>query len=306
MTNLPAAMRETLAQSYAIDAPETVQALKSADGTRKYLFRLADGNCIETALMKYRHGNSVCISSQAGCRMGCKFCAQTAQNALAAQRDEAPNLRNLSAGEMAAQVYAVVQDTGEAVNNVVLMGIGEPLDNLDNVADFFHIITAEEGMNLSGRHISLSTCGIVPEIDRLAGMHLPLTLSVSLHAADDATRSALMPVNNKYPLAALLAACARYQTATGRRVTYEYAVIPGNNDTTNDAKQLAALLKKSGAHINLIPVNAVDGGFSAADDDEVRRFRQQLVSLGLNATVRRRLGADINAACGQLRLSQLR
>ena len=301
MTNLPAALRTALSETYRIDAPEIVKKLRSKDGTVKYLMRLVDGNHVESSLMKYAHGNSICVSSQAGCRMGCRFCAQTAQN----EATHSNLVRSLAAGEIAGQVYAALAESGEAINHVVLMGIGEPLDNFDAVVDFFRIITDARGQNLSGRHVSLSTCGLVPQINRLAELSLPLTLSISLHAPTDAKRGEIMPVNAAYPIRDLVEACAAYQQTTGRRVSYEYAVMPGFNDSAADADALARLLKKSRAHINLIPLNPVANSSQAgAADTDVRKFQTRLIGLGMNVTVRRRLGADIEAACGQLRKAE--
>lgn len=292
MTNLPAALRQELSDKFFIDAPKAVRVQTSKDGTQKYLFSLCDGNCVETVLMQYSYGNSLCISSQVGCRMGCRFCAST-QGGL---------VRNLSAGEMLAQVYAAMRYSGHKVNRIVLMGIGEPLDNFDAVMDFISIITDERGMNLSIRNITLSTSGLVPAIQKLAQRNLGLTLSVSLHGADNKTRSSMMPVNDAWPLEKLIPACRKYQQATGRRVSFEYAMVKGVNDSEADAKNLAAMLKGMGSHINLIPVNPVDGSaYGPSDDKRVKEFCGRLNSLGLNATIRRRLGTDIDAACGQLR-----
>lgn len=293
MTSLPLDFRAQLAQNWVVDAPAVVRKLVSSDGTIKYLMQLADGNCVETVLMRYNHGNSLCISSQVGCRMGCKFCA-SAPGGL---------VRNLTAGEMLGQVYAAERDSESRVASIVLMGIGEPLDNMSNVLDFITTITDEKGHNLSGRGITLSTCGLVPQIRELAQHKLGITLSISLHAAGDKARSALMPVNHSYPLGELLAACRYYQKATGRRVSFEYAMVQGVNDTPADAEKLAALLKGMGAHVNLIPINPVESsGYEATQGAQVASFQKQLQVLGLNATTRRRLGADINAACGQLRM----
>lgn len=292
MTNLPAALRAGLKERFAIERPAVERVQQSADGTRKYLLALADGSRVEAVRMQYRHGASLCISSQVGCRMGCRFCA-SAKGGL---------VRNLTAGEMAGEVYAVLAETGEAVSGIVLMGVGEPLDNFDAVADFYSIITDPDGLDLSGRNISLSTCGLVPGIERLAAMKLPLTLSVSLHAADDATRSRLMPVNDAWPIAKLMDACRRYRGATGRRVSYEYTLVRGVNDRPEDAKNLAALLRGTDGHVNLIAVNeAGRAGCRATAAGEVQAFQKALSALGVNATVRRTLGADISAACGQLR-----
>ncbi len=297
MTDQPKALLARLAESAAIAAPVIVRRQQSRDGTVKYLLRLADGNCIETVLMHYRYGYSVCVSTQVGCAMGCRFCAST----------QAGRVRDLTAGEIAAEVYTVQRelwqrDAAARVSHIVLMGIGEPLHNYDNVLRFLRIISGAGGLNIGMRNISLSTCGLVPQIDRLAKENLQLTLSVSLHAPDDATRSAMMPVNDAFPLEQLIPACRRYQAATGRRISFEYAMVRGVNDSDDMARKLAALLKGMGAHVNLIPVNPVDGSpYSASDDANIRRFCARLQALGQNATVRRRLGADISAACGQLR-----
>ncbi len=292
MSNLPAAFRQKLAEGWAVEAPKAVWQRQSRDGTVKYLFRLGDGHCVESVLMRYQHGNSLCISSQVGCRMGCRFCAST-QSGL---------VRGLTAGEMAGQVYSAERESGCSVSHIVLMGIGEPLDNFDNVMDFMEIITDERGKNLSGRNLSLSTCGLVEEIERLAEKRLPLTLSISLHAADDETRQSLMPVARRYPIARLLAACRAYQSETGRRISYEYAVVPGVNDRREDAEKLAGLLRGMGGHVNLIPVNPVEGSpYQHHSRKAAEALCARLTALGLNATVRRSLGTDIGAACGQLR-----
>ena len=258
----------------------------------KYLFGLADGNSIETVLMRYSYGNSVCVSTQVGCRMGCRFCAST----------QGGRVRNLTAGEIANEIYAVMADTGERVSHIVLMGIGEPLDNFDNVMDFLSIISCPQGVNIGMRNISLSTCGLVPMMEKLAQKKLGLTLSVSLHAPTNEMRSSMMPVNDAYPLEKLIPACRTYQRATGRRISFEYSIARGVNDSEQTARKLAKLIEGMGAHVNLIPINPVDGSpYSAADAANVRRFQNTLLSLGVNATVRRRLGTEISAACGQLR-----
>lgn len=292
MTDLPKALLAQLEEQYTIASLSIRRRQQSRDGTVKYLFALGDGNCIETVVMRYRYGNTVCVSTQVGCRMGCRFCAST-QNG---------RVRNLTAGEIAAQLYAAEADLGQRISHMVLMGIGEPLDNFDAVMDFLSIVTSPEGANLSMRNISLSTCGLVPMIDRLAQKKLQLTLSVSLHAPNDELRSSMMPVNDSYPVAQLIAACRRYQNTTGRRVSFEYSMVRGVNDGEAQARQLAALIKGMGAHVNLIPINPVNGSpYSASDAANIRRFAARLTALGVNATVRRRLGADISAACGQLR-----
>ena len=292
MTDQPKALLKTLEEQYYIAAPAIRRRQQSRDGTVKYLFALEDGNCIETVVMRYKYGNTVCLSTQVGCRMGCRFCAST----------QAGRVRNLEAGEIAAQLYAAQRDIGERISHIVLMGIGEPLDNFDNVMDFLAIISSEEGANIGMRNISLSTCGLVPMIDRLAEKKLQLTLSISLHAPNNAMRSSMMPVNDAYPVEQLIAACRRYQKTTGRRISFEYSMVRGVNDSDATARQLADLIRGMGAHVNLIPINPVDGSpYSATDAENVRRFQQALTRLGVNATVRRRLGSDISAACGQLR-----
>ena len=292
MTDQPKALLAKLEEGYTIAAPAIVRRQQSKDGTVKYLFALEDGNCIETVIMRYHYGVTACVSSQVGCRMGCRFCAST----------QAGRVRNLEAGEIAGQIYAAQKDIGERISHIVLMGIGEPLDNFDNVMDFLSIISSPDGVNIGMRNISLSTCGIVPMIDKLAEKKLQLTLSISLHAPNDAMRSGMMPVNDAYPVAQLIAACRRYQQTTGRRVSFEYSMVRGVNDSPATAKELAALIRGMGAHVNLIPINPVDGSpYSATDAENVKRFQSLLTDLGVNATVRRRLGSDISAACGQLR-----
>ena len=291
MTDLPKAFRERIAANGGVSAPviERKQVSKQ-DGTIKYLWRLSDGNCIETVLMGYHHGNSVCISSQVGCAMGCSFCASTVGG----------RVRDLTAGELLDQVVFTQKDSGQPISNLVLMGIGEPLDNYDNVRRFLTLVNHPEGINIGMRHISLSTCGLIPGIQRLAQEGLQLTLSVSLHAPDDETRSALMPVNRAYPVAALLEACQAYFEQTGRRISYEYALIDGVNDTPRHAKLLGQQLAGSGAHVNLIPLNDVAES-PLRPSRRVSAFQKQLLERGVNATVRRRLGSDIDASCGQLR-----
>ncbi len=292
MTDQPKALLAKLEEEYYIAAPIIQRRQQSRDGTVKYLFRLADGNCIETVVMRYNYGNTVCVSTQVGCRMGCRFCAST----------QAGRVRNLEAGEIAAEIYAAQKDIGERISHIVLMGIGEPLDNFGNVMDFLTIISSPEGVNIGMRNISLSTCGIVPQIDKLAEKKLQLTLSISLHAPNNAMRSQMMPVNDAYPVEELIAACRRYQKVTGRRISFEYSMVRGVNDSPATAKELAKLIRGMGAHVNLIPINPVDGSpYSATDAENVKRFQNMLTELGVNATVRRRLGSDISAACGQLR-----
>lgn len=306
MTNIGKATKERLAAVASYHLPVVKRKLTSAlDGTVKYLFGLADGHAVESVLMQYEHGTTICISSQVGCAMGCKFCASTIGG----------KVRNLTAGELVGQVIAAAKDSGKRIGGIVLMGIGEPLDNYDNVIKFLHLVNHAEGQNIGYRHISLSTCGLVEKIDRLAGEALPITLSISLHAADDETRSAIMPINRRYPVEELLAACRRYYQKTGRRISFEYTLIAGKNDAPEAAKRLAVLLNRSlrtrtetmPIHVNLIPVNEVaETGFRRADKRAVARFSAVLAENGIRATVRRKLGADINASCGQLRREALR
>lgn len=292
MTNLPKSFLQQMEQQCTIETLRPLRKQCAKDGTVKYLFGLADGNSIETVLMRYSYGNSVCVSTQVGCRMGCRFCAST----------QGGRVRNLTAGEIANEIYAVMADTGERVSHIVLMGIGEPLDNFDNVMDFLSIISCPQGVNIGMRNISLSTCGLVPMMEKLAQKKLGLTLSVSLHAPTNEMRSSMMPVNDAYPLEKLIPACRAYQRATGRRISFEYSIARGVNDSEQTARKLAKLIEGMGAHVNLIPINPVDGSpYSAADAANVRRFQNTLLSLGVNATVRRRLGTEISAACGQLR-----
>ncbi|MBR4186585.1 MAG: 23S rRNA (adenine(2503)-C(2))-methyltransferase RlmN, partial [Clostridia bacterium] len=279
--------------------PAVERKLVSAiDGTVKYLYRMTDGECVESVFMHYEHGTSLCVSSQAGCAMGCRFCASTLNG----------KARNLTASEILGQAAVTAYDTGERVDGIVLMGIGEPLDNYDSVVRFLRLVSDERGMGIGLRHVSLSTCGLVPRIYDLAEEGLPVTLSVSLHASDDETRSALMPVNRRYPIAELLAACRAYFEKTGRRVSFEYTLIAGKNDSREDAARLANVLRKgmrAPCHVNLILLNEVkETGLATPLRARANEFMNELVSHGVNATIRRRLGADINASCGQLRLSR--
>ena len=299
MTTLSKALRARLSECCEWRLPTPVEELVSkVDGTVKYLFRLIDGECIESVLMKYRHGNTLCISSQVGCRMGCRFCASTIGG----------KVRDLTPSEMLGQVIAATKASGERVSNIVMMGIGEPLDNYDNVIRFLHLVNHPDGVGIGYRHISLSTCGLVDGIRRLAREGLPITLSVSLHAPTDEARSEIMPINRRYPIAELMAACTDYFAATGRRISFEYTLIAGKNDTAEDADRLAALLRSTvgadGApvHVNLIRANEVkETGFSGTSVAAANAFAERLERRGLTATVRRRLGSDVNAACGQLR-----
>ena len=293
MTNLPASLREKLSDAYYIPKLSIIKKLVSKiDGTQKYLLRLEDNNCVEAVLMKYKYGNSICISTQVGCRMGCKFCASTL----------AGLVRSLRPSEMLDEIYTVTHDSGQRVSNVVLMGIGEPMDNFDNVMKFLRILSSPEGYNLSLRHLSLSTCGVVDKIYEMAEMKLGLTLSISLHAPNDEIRSQTMPINRRYPIDELLKACRYYFKVTGRRISFEYALIEKVNDEIWHADELAHRLKGMSAHVNLIPVNPVkERGFKRGSRQRIEAFRKALEDRGINATVRRELGSDINAACGQLR-----
>lgn len=301
ITNLPKKLRDYLIENTTDTLPKVERKLVSKlDGTVKYLFRLYDGECIESVFMRYKHGNTLCISSQVGCRMGCRFCASTIGG----------RVRNLLPSELLGQVIAASADMGERVSNIVMMGIGEPLDNFDNVIKFLHLVNAEGGLNIGYRHISLSTSGVVPKIRELAEIELPITLSISLHATTDEKRSAIMPINNKWGIDELLSACKYYYTKTGRRISFEYTLISGKNDTDEDAAALARLLTQAfrgtGApiHVNLIRVNEVkETGYKSGTSESANRFCDILNKNGCVATLRRRLGSDVNAACGQLRRS---
>ena len=293
MTNLPKSLRQTLAEKHPIAPPKVVRRQESQrDGTIKYLWELSDGNCVETVLMRYHYGNTVCISTEVGCRMGCAFCASTLGGLV----------RRLEPFEMLDQVLFTQVDSGLPISHIVLMGIGEPLDNFDNVMRFLDLVNSPDGMNISMRHISLSTCGLVPKIDELAQRKLQLTLSVSLHAPNDAVRNTIMPVNKAYPSQQLLDACRRYYAATNRRISFEYAMIQGVNDSQEDAKELLRRLKGLPAHFNLIPLNHVEESpLKPSTRAAVAAFQKTLEDGGITATVRRTLGGDIDASCGQLR-----
>lgn len=291
MRNLPKNLREKLNTAYPLFVPRAARKqVSSLDGTVKYLWELSDGNCVESVLMRYRHGNTVCISSQAGCRMGCAFCASTI----------AGKARDLTPAEMLDQVIFTQMDTGEAVSNIVLMGIGEPLDNLDAVLRFLELVNHPDGLNIGMRHISLSTCGLIPGIRRLAELELQLTLSISLHAPDSETRSRIMPVNRAYDVELLFACCHDYFQKTGRRISFEYALIDGVNDHDWQADLIAQKLRGMPGHVNLIPLNDVAES-SLKPSRRLAAFQKKLESHGLTATVRRSLGGDIDASCGQLR-----
>lgn len=293
MTNLSKALRETLDGQYYITVPTVARKqVSQKDGTIKYLWRLSDGNCVETVLMQYHHGNTVCISSEVGCPMGCAFCASTIGGLV----------RRLAPSEMLDEVLFTQLDSGLPISNIVLMGIGEPLDNYDTVLKFLELVNSKDGLNIGMRHISLSTCGLVPKIKDLAERDLQLTLSVSLHAPDNETRSRIMPVNRAYPVETLIAACREYFEKTGRRISFEYAMIRDVNDSVADAQQLLKLLKGMPAHINLIPLNNVEESpLKPSSRETVFRFQKTLEDGGVTATVRRTLGSDIDASCGQLR-----
>ena len=293
MTNIPGALKDRLKSECSLTtlAIETVQTSK-IDGTKKYLFTLPDGNHVESVFMKYRHGNSVCISSQVGCRMGCRFCASTIDGLV----------RSLTAAEMLDQIYAITLDTGLRVSNVVVMGIGEPLDNYDNLVRFIRMLSNDKGLNISQRNITVSTCGIVPNILRLAEEDLKITLALSLHAATDVKRKELMPVADAYSIKELMDCCRAYFDKTGRRISFEYALVDGSNDSDEDADLLSSLAKGVGAHINLIPVNPVkERSYKRSSAGRIAAFKNKLEKNGINVTIRRELGSDIDGACGQLR-----
>ncbi len=292
MSNISKQLRTKLSENFCLKSLNIERKLESkTDNTVKYLYRLDDGNFIETVLMEYNHGYSLCVSSQVGCKMGCNFCASTI----------AGFVRNLEPSEILLQIYETERDSGKKIDSIVMMGIGEPLDNFSNVVKFLELLSCPEGRNMSLRHVALSTCGVVPKIRKLCELHLGLTLSVSLHASDNNRRSEIMPVNRAYPIEELLSACRDYIKNTGRRITFEYAVINDVNSSEADARKLAELLKGINCHVNLIPVNNVKERSYTSSMKTVNRFREMLVQRGINATVRRTLGADINAACGQLR-----
>ena len=293
MSNLPKALRESLAEKYPLHIPQVVRKQESQrDGTIKYLWELADGNCVETVLMRYHYGNTVCISTEVGCRMGCAFCASTLGGLV----------RKLEPYEILDQVLFTQIDSGLPISHIVLMGIGEPLDNFDNVMRFLELVNHPDGMNISMRHISLSTCGLVPMIDKLAERKLQISLAISLHGPNDEIRNRIMPVNKAYPIAQLLSACRRYYDATSRRIHFEYAMIDGLNDREEHARELLKLLKGLPAHVNMIPLNHVEESpLKPSSKAAVAAFQQILEKGGVTATVRRTLGGDIDASCGQLR-----
>ncbi len=292
MTNLPKDMREKIKESGFTVLEEETRQVSKKDGTVKFLFKLSDGQMIETVFMKYSYGNSICISSQAGCRMGCRFCASTIGGLV----------RNLSASEMLEQVYAAMRITGERISNIVIMGTGEPLDNYDNVLRFIRLITDEKGYNLSMRNITMSTCGLVPQILKLADEKLAITLAISLHAPNDEKRRKLMPIAKKYSISEILEACKRYFEITGRRISFEYSLVKGQNDSREDALELSRLLKGLNSHVNLIPVNSIEErDYEKGDNNSIQNFKLVLEKNSINVTIRRSVGSDIDAACGQLR-----
>ena len=296
MTNLSLELRKKLEENYTMCNYKILKKQESKDGTIKYLFDVLDGNAIETVLMRYHHGNSICVSSQIGCKMGCKFCASTGINFI----------RSLTSGEIVEQIIAVEQDTGEKISNVVFMGIGEPFDNYDNVVNAIRIINNPKGLNIGARHISISTSGLVPKIYQLAEENIQCTLSISLHATSNEKRSSMMPVNNAYPLEELMKACKEYITKTNKRISFEYALAKDNNDNLQDAKELVKLLKGMLCHVNLIPINKIENGkFDKSSNENIMKFRDYLNEHGIVATIRRELGSDIDAACGQLRRKEL-
>lgn len=293
MTNISKATREKLRKNtYVSTLKIREKYVSKLDGTVKYLFELPDKNCIESVVMRYHHGLTICISSQVGCRMGCRFCASTIGGLY----------RSLTAGEILNQVIFAQKDIGERISNIVIMGIGEPLDNYDNIVKFLHNVNNENGINIGYRHITLSSCGVVSGIYKLAEEKLPITLTISLHAPNDKIRDTIMPINHKWNISELMKACKVYADTTGRRISFEYSLIHGVNDSIENAKELARLIKPLHGHVNLIPVNKVEErDFHKGSTQDIRAFCDMLISLGINATVRRELGSDISASCGQLR-----
>lgn len=293
--NIPKALKNSLNEKIYISKTEIYRKLESKlDGTNKYLIELEDGNIIESVLMRYKHGNSICISTQVGCRMGCKFCASTVDGLA----------RNLAAGEMIGQIISVQKDIGERISNIVLMGSGEPFDNLDNLITFFKVVHEEKGLNIGYRHITVSTCGIVSGIERLTELNLPINLAISLHQIDQEKRREIMPIAKRYSIDELLKASKKYAQKTKRRVTYEYALIEGVNNDVDTAKGLAKLLKNSLSHVNLIPVNSIEGDrYKRPSEESIKAFLSTLTRYRIDATVRRELGSDISGACGQLKRS---
>ena len=297
MTNLSVELREKLKENYTMCNYKILRKQESSDGTKKYLFDVLDGNAIETVLMEYHHGKTVCVSSQIGCKMGCKFCASTGIQFV----------RSLSSGEIVEQILAVEQDIGDKISNIVFMGIGEPFDNYDNVMKAIRIINNQKGLNIGARHISVSTSGLVPRIYDFANEDLQCTLSISLHATSNEKRSSMMPVNQRYPIEELMKACKDYIAKTNKRISFEYALAKDNNDNLEDAKELVKLLKGMICHVNLIPINKIENGkYTKSTNENIIKFRDYLNDNGIVATIRRELGSDIDAACGQLRRKNLK
>ena len=297
MSNVPVKLLDKLKEDAYLMALEPIRVQTSKiDGTQKYLFRLYDGNVIESVLMKYHHGNSVCISSQVGCKMGCRFCASTLDGCV----------RNLTPSEMLDQVYRIQTISGERVSNIVIMGSGEPMDNYDNVTKFLELINAKDGLNISLRNITVSTCGLVPKIKQLADLKLQITLAISLHAPNDELRKTMMPIAYKYSIAEIMDACRYYLDITGRRISFEYSLVKGVNDTKECANQLIELVRGLNCHINLIPVNPIkERDYEQSNKDAIMAFKNKLEKCGINVTIRREMGRDIDGACGQLRKSYL-
>ncbi|MDO4187707.1 MAG: 23S rRNA (adenine(2503)-C(2))-methyltransferase RlmN [Lachnospiraceae bacterium] len=293
MGNVPNALKEKLLDEYMIYTVTKARMQESKeDGTRKYLFELHDGEYVESVFMRYAHGNSVCVSSQVGCRMGCSFCASTLDGLV----------RNLTAGEMLGQVYAIMEDTGERISNVVIMGSGEPFDNYDNVVDFMRLLSHEKGLNISGRNITVSTCGLVDKIRKFADEEMSATLAISLHASNDEKRKRIMPVANSFSIKEIIDACKYFFDKTGRRLTFEYSLIAGVNDSEEDASELSSLLRGLNCHVNLIPVNpVVETGYKSPSKEAAQAFKNKLEKKSINVTIRREMGRDIDGACGQLR-----
>lgn len=297
MTNISLELRKKLKENYTMCNYNILKKQESKDGTIKYLFDVLDGNAIESVLMSYHHGYSICVSSQIGCKMGCKFCASTGINFI----------RDLTSGEIVEQILAVEQDTGVRISNVVFMGIGEPLDNYDNVVNAIRIINNQKGLNIGARHISVSTSGLVPKIYKLAEENIQCTLSISLHATNNEKRTKMMPVNKSFPIEELIKACKDYISKTNRRISFEYALAKDNNDNLEDAKELVKLLKGMLCHVNLIPINKIENGaYTKSSNENIMKFRDYLNEHGIVATIRRELGSDIDAACGQLRRKNLK
>lgn len=297
MTNLSIELREKLKKEYTMCNFKILKKQEASDGTKKYLFDVLDGNAIESVLMEYHHGKTICVSSQIGCKMGCKFCASTGIKFI----------RNLTCGEIVEQILAVEQDIGDKISNIVFMGIGEPFDNYDNVMKAIKIINNQKGLNIGARHISISTSGLVPMIYKFADEELQCTLSISLHATNDAKRSSMMPINNRYNIEELMEACKYYINKTNKRISFEYALAKDNNDNLDDAKELVKLLKGMLCHVNLIPINKIENGsYVKSTNENIIKFRDYLNKNGIVATIRRELGSDIDAACGQLRRKSLK